>query len=257
LGLTQWFNTDSGFEFNTLFNTFAIVAWRSTGADNVLGAAGRGLAGPPATCRWQPQAVSAGEGRRGFRAGAAANNTVVAVPEMGDSITEGSVCAVLKSVGAWFAALGRSTRGQVVATVEPPGWTTRFSWQSMGTRTCRLLAPCKILASPSKPLASPSNRTRGPVERCLLQTPTGWYATGCAGDSVATDEVLVQIETDKVTIDVRAPAAGVVAGIQVRKPRNHSHEGCNRLWCETLGLPRRYIETQLILTLAHRRLRRR
>ena len=25
LGLTQWFNTDSGFEFNTLFNTFAIV----------------------------------------------------------------------------------------------------------------------------------------------------------------------------------------------------------------------------------------
>jgi hypothetical protein len=30
LGLTQWFNTDSGFEFNTLFNTFAIVglfAW--------------------------------------------------------------------------------------------------------------------------------------------------------------------------------------------------------------------------------------
>jgi hypothetical protein len=25
LGLTQWFNTDSGFEFNTLFNTYAIV----------------------------------------------------------------------------------------------------------------------------------------------------------------------------------------------------------------------------------------
>ena len=25
MGLTQWFNTDSGFEFNTLFNTFAIV----------------------------------------------------------------------------------------------------------------------------------------------------------------------------------------------------------------------------------------
>jgi hypothetical protein len=38
-----------------------------------------------------------------------------------------------------------------------------------------------------------------------------------AGDAVETDEVIVQIETDKVTIDVRAPAAGVVQGIQVRE----------------------------------------
>jgi hypothetical protein len=29
LGLTQWFNTDSGFEFNTLFNTFATVGINS------------------------------------------------------------------------------------------------------------------------------------------------------------------------------------------------------------------------------------
>eukprot|EP00213_Chloropicon_mariensis_P000446 CAMPEP_0197481920 /NCGR_PEP_ID=MMETSP1309-20131121/50551_1 /TAXON_ID=464262 /ORGANISM="Genus nov. species nov., Strain RCC998" /LENGTH=70 /DNA_ID=CAMNT_0043024301 /DNA_START=84 /DNA_END=292 /DNA_ORIENTATION=- len=31
-----------------------------------------------------------------------------------------------------------------------------------------------------------------------------------AGEAVAEDEVVVQIETDKVTIDVRAPKAGVV-----------------------------------------------
>ncbi len=37
-----------------------------------------------------------------------------------------------------------------------------------------------------------------------------------AGDSVAEDEVIAQIETDKVTIDVRAPHAGTVTRILVR-----------------------------------------
>ena len=35
------------------------------------------------------------------------------------------------------------------------------------------------------------------------------------GDAVAVDEVIAQIETDKVTIDVRAPVAGVVAEVLV------------------------------------------
>ena len=39
-----------------------------------------------------------------------------------------------------------------------------------------------------------------------------------AGDSVAEDEVIAQIETDKVTIDVRAPHAGTVTRILVRPP---------------------------------------
>lgn len=38
-----------------------------------------------------------------------------------------------------------------------------------------------------------------------------------AGDSVAADDVIVQIETDKVTIDVRAPCAGVIQSLQVRQ----------------------------------------
>ena len=42
------------------------------------------------------------------------------------------------------------------------------------------------------------------------------------------DEVLAQIETDKVTMDVRAPAAGVVDSILVRfhvpiSPHAHMH----------------------------------
>eukprot|EP00215_Chloropicon_roscoffensis_P011480 CAMPEP_0196648342 /NCGR_PEP_ID=MMETSP1085-20130531/13314_1 /TAXON_ID=41879 ORGANISM="Pycnococcus sp, Strain CCMP1998" /NCGR_SAMPLE_ID=MMETSP1085 /ASSEMBLY_ACC=CAM_ASM_000807 /LENGTH=165 /DNA_ID=CAMNT_0041978131 /DNA_START=62 /DNA_END=556 /DNA_ORIENTATION=- len=36
-----------------------------------------------------------------------------------------------------------------------------------------------------------------------------------AGDAVAEDEVIVQVETDKVTIDIRSPGAGVVQEILV------------------------------------------
>jgi len=36
-----------------------------------------------------------------------------------------------------------------------------------------------------------------------------------AGDVVAVDEPLVELETDKVTIEVPAPAAGVLAGTTV------------------------------------------
>src|SRR6202034_3078764 len=37
-----------------------------------------------------------------------------------------------------------------------------------------------------------------------------------AGDSVAVDEPLVELETDKVTIEVPAPAAGVLTDVAVK-----------------------------------------
>src|SRR5216684_3266185 len=36
------------------------------------------------------------------------------------------------------------------------------------------------------------------------------------GDAIAVDEPLVELETDKVTIEVPAPAAGVLAGITAK-----------------------------------------
>eukprot|EP00976_Prorocentrum_cordatum_P065408 1177897-Prorocentrum_minimum.AAC.6 len=50
--------------------------------------------------------------------------------------------------------------------------------------------------------------------RCLLGAGAP-PPVSLSGDTVATDEVLAQIETDKVTLDVRAPAAGVVQAIKV------------------------------------------
>ena len=38
-----------------------------------------------------------------------------------------------------------------------------------------------------------------------------------AGDAVGEDEVVAQIETDKVTIDVRAPRTGTLTEILVRR----------------------------------------
>lgn len=38
------------------------------------------------------------------------------------------------------------------------------------------------------------------------------------GDSVEMDEAIFQIETDKVTVDVRTPEAGVLDNIMVRHP---------------------------------------
>jgi len=63
----------------------------------------RAVCGPPGAARWLSPAAAAhaGDARRGFHATAAiADSMTVSIPEMGDSITEGSICAVLKSVGA-------------------------------------------------------------------------------------------------------------------------------------------------------------
>ena len=53
------------------------------------------------------------------------------------------------------------------------------------------------------------------------------------GDAVAIDEVIAQIETDKVTMDVRAPAAGVIDSIKARPrlpraPHSGSHHAASR-----------------------------
>src|SRR5262249_62266664 len=45
-------------------------------------------------------------------------------------------------------------------------------------------------------------------------TVSKWFKQ--PGDSVAVDEPLVELETDKVTLEVPAPAAGVLADIAVK-----------------------------------------
>src|SRR5947207_3702764 len=58
--------------------------------------------------------------------------------------------------------------------------------------------------------------TRGPTrgESVTEATIGKWFTK--PGDPVAVDEPLVELETDKVTIEVPAPAAGVLADIAAK-----------------------------------------
>ena len=49
-----------------------------------------------------------------------------------------------------------------------------------------------------------------------------------AGDAVAVDEPLVELETDKVTIEVPAPSAGVLGEIIGQGRRNRRRRGAAR-----------------------------
>jgi 2-oxoglutarate dehydrogenase E2 component (dihydrolipoamide succinyltransferase) len=49
--------------------------------------------------------------------------------------------------------------------------------------------------------------------------PTGTIATVLkkSGDAVAENETIAQVETDKVTIDIKAPSEGTILGIVVQE----------------------------------------
>ena len=74
------------------------------------------------------------------------------------------------------------------------------------------------------------------------------------GDAVAVDEVLFQIETDKVTMDVRAPESGTIESILVRACmgpgesfracNNGDHRSCRQLPHITAGKGGRHSDSR-------------
>lgn len=92
--------------------------------------------------------------------------------------------------------------GEVRSVVDAPPITQQHvSWlYSSATR---------VLGMPVVDVPVPSmgeSITEGSVAAVLKQ----------AGEAVAADDIILQIETDKVTIDVRAPQQGVMSSILVR-----------------------------------------
>mmetsp|Transcript_4844 Transcript_4844/g.15804 ORF Transcript_4844/g.15804 Transcript_4844/m.15804 type:complete len:456 (+) Transcript_4844:293-1660(+) len=151
---------------------------------------------------------------------------------MGDSITEGSVARVLKAVG------DEVETDEVVAQIETDKVTIDVRAPSAGTVTrvdakegdsvvvgqvVMAFAPSagggkksKAAASAATPAAAASGEpvnvdvpsmgdsiTEGTIAAVLVKS----------GQTVAVDEVIAQIETDKVTIDVRASTSGTVGEI--------------------------------------------
>ena len=168
----------------------------------------------------------------------------VAVPSMGDSITEGSVAAVLKSPGdsvEMDEVIAQIETDKVTIDVRAPisgavvdvlvkegdsvvvgqgVCTLETGVVSQGKKPSKktTVASAKPGTGPAASSVSPSpadievpqmgdSITEGSVA-ALLKSP---------GDSVEMDEVIAQIETDKVTIDVRAPSAGTLNAYKVKE----------------------------------------
>ena len=182
--------------------------------------------------------IAAPIGVRGFRATPLNAADVVEVPAMGDSITEGSIAAVLKGPGdavevdeviaqietdkvtidvrAPAAGVvvdvlvkeGDSvTVGQGVCTVEAGA----ASASKKGKKASKAAAP--EAAAPEA--AGPPTDIEVPQMGDSITEGAVAALTKSPGDAVEADEVIAQIETDKVTIDVRAPAAGVLDAYKV------------------------------------------
>jgi 2-oxoglutarate dehydrogenase E2 component (dihydrolipoamide succinyltransferase) len=173
---------------------------------------------------------------REFRAAANAFAAadVVAVPAMGDSITEGSIAAVLKGPGDAVEA------DEVIAQIETDKVTIDVRAPAAGTVVDVLVKEgdsvtvgqgvCTVEAGAAAGGKKAKKASKAPAPETAAGPPTdievpqmgdsiteGAVAalTKSPGDAVDADEVIAQIETDKVTIDVRAPSAGVLNAYKV------------------------------------------
>src|SRR6202046_2542358 len=108
--------------------------------------------------------------------------TEIRVPTLGESITEATV-------GKWFKKAGDAIKADApLVALE----TANIGSDEMATE---IRVP-----------------TRG--ESITEATVGKWFKK--AGDAIKADEPLVELETDKVTLEVNAPASGVLAEIAVQ-----------------------------------------
>ena len=193
--------------------------------------------------RWSPLLVTNRSlllQTNGFRSsGFVAGDTTVAIPPMGDSITEGSIAAILKQPGDLVEV------DEIIAQIETDKVTIDVRAPTSGTVVEVLVkegdsvvvgqgvcvveagapAPAKKTAKKAKaddtPAASkgdaPGALSHGPPTNIEVPQMGDSITEGAIaallkspGQTVEADEIIAQIETDKVTIDVRAPGPGVL-----------------------------------------------
>lgn len=122
-------------------------------------------------------------------------------------VAEGSEVAV-------GALLGRIEEGEGPAAKADGG-----DGEAKPAKTEPEAEPAKEEAPAAKPAASGGERVEvaAPSMGESVSTGTVGAWSKSEGDTVAADEVLVEIETDKVTVEVNAPAAGTLTDIQARE----------------------------------------
>ncbi|MEK9672282.1 MAG: biotin/lipoyl-containing protein, partial [Rhodospirillaceae bacterium] len=149
----------------------------------------------------------------------------VTVPMLGESVTEATVGKWAKGPGDAVAqdeALVELETDKVTIEVNAPAAGTLGAIAAEEGATVSvgaLLATIEEGAAPANPAAASGGDAMvdimTPAMGESVRTGTlGQWAKN-VGDAVGADEVLVEVETDKVTIEVNAPAAGKLASIDV------------------------------------------
>jgi 2-oxoglutarate dehydrogenase E2 component (dihydrolipoamide succinyltransferase) len=176
--------------------------------------------------------------------------TEVRVPTLGESVSEATVATWFKKVGDLVAVdemlceletdkvtveVHAPVAGRLAEIVAPEGATVGVA---------ALLAQLADVgpAEQSTPRAAPSATGAGEVGMIDVMVPTlgesvteatvsTWFKK--VGDTVAQDEMLCELETDKVSVEVPAPAAGVLTAIVA--PEGTTVAASGRLAVITVG----------------------
>ncbi len=163
-------------------------------------------------------------------------STEVRVPTLGESVTEATIATWFKKPGDAVAAdemLCELETDKVTVEVPAPSGGTlseiiAAEGSTVGVNALLATisegasaAPAEKAAAPAPatPVAQAAPETGGSIdvmvpalgESVTEATVSSWFKS--VGDSVTADEMLCELETDKVSVEVPAPGAGVIAEI--------------------------------------------
>jgi 2-oxoglutarate dehydrogenase E2 component (dihydrolipoamide succinyltransferase) len=156
--------------------------------------------------------------------------TEVRVPTLGESVTEATVATWFKKPGDPVAAdemLCELETDKVTVEVPAPAAGTMgeiIAAEGTTVGVDALLATINAGTAAAKPAAKPAKSDDKPAKAANVDvmvpslgesvseaTVSTWFKK--VGDTVAQDEMLCELETDKVSVEVPSPAAGILAEI--------------------------------------------
>ena len=157
-------------------------------------------------------------------------STEVRVPTLGESVTEATVATWFKKPGDAVAVdemLCELETDKVTVEVPAPAAGTMAEIVAAEGETvgvdallATISAGGESTAAPAAPAAAPAVADTGATTDVMVPTlgesvteatVSTWFKK--VGDTVAQDEMLCELETDKVSVEVPAPAAGVLSEI--------------------------------------------
>lgn len=157
----------------------------------------------------------------------------IKVPALGESVSEATVAQWLKKVGEPVGAdepIAELETDKVTLEINAPsaGVLSEISVQvgdsvEVGTVIGMIGEGNGATAAP-KPAAAPVSATNSITDSVSIMVPALGESVSEAtvsqwlkklGDTIAVDEPVAELETDKVTLEVNAPAAGVLASMAV------------------------------------------